>query len=820
MSTAILTCGFIKMAPVVDFLNGLAPVPLGRVLGQAVEQLRIQGDPVSLERAGRLETLAQDGSVDFASIQAEPELLRALWAPGVHALLRRQGDQVLAEVLDETPYLDEPELMAALEDCDDQQRVAILEAMLRQVEMRDRVVEQDLIPMEIGALAHSGGDMDAVVMALLAQAYSLRDARQGSDSSQGTFMMAVMSRPRVVHDTDARGQDVERLVGGVDAVRYTAGRQKRHLPLHGMRVPYRTTALPLECLDAVVGRFALHVFTPTAQQIESAMTSGLIAKMCTGALLVYGPKSFSQSGQDVDQWMEHVCDLAARPDIGTGFLAGYTGAKAVLQKRLPELDGTGGARGLDLGLGVNHLQQGLALASLLTGVAIEDAEIKTLPGGANIHVFTNLAMPISLRISVYDDADLRRTQRLFAIYKNVYSCIIFKELYAWIWHALEQNGGELSDSIVRDAECRHAELMQESEVDIVKIITEVEGMDPDKAVVLGLSLKDARESWRVKKMPLLIQLIRNLFFASYEKQTVEGIERWRLNSAKVRIAIDEWLAQVTDAVATRNPVAGISVPASRDAVRYGLATSLSALRPKDMTFEAMTTLSRLLIRLSADQIERMPNRMKTFIAEARQMTVPQVIPPEIREDLADLAGFIAKAMAGRTPSAEEAHAFFHEAISQRTLTGSTRWKVSTAEFFLQAVDSLKKHLQIAMSLIDTYGPQHAKLAAPYLSQMKAMVTNMDRLLEATRRANGKKVLQPTEIRMLLVALKGLLGEGDRIYVGEEGGSGQGVGESFAAVMTDLGARMALIFAYLDSDDRSGRFPYPTGYGRFLEVRPQ
>ena len=126
------------------------------------------------------------------------------------------------------------------------------------------------------------------------------------------------------------------------------------------------------------------------------------------------------------------------------------------------------------------------------------------------------------------------------------------------------------------------------------------------------------------------------------------------------------------------------------------------------------------------------------------------------------------------------------------------------EMVVEVALSLKIHLETAIRTIDAYGAQHARLAAPLVSQLRAMIWNMELLAKLVQEKNQRKVMSSQELLGVLHAIKSLLTEGDRLYL---------AGETMEGVMRDLEARMDMVHAYLLDIHSS---PYPRGQGVFLD----
>ncbi len=135
-----------------------------------------------------------------------------------------------------------------------------------------------------------------------------------------------------------------------------------------------------------------------------------------------------------------------------------------------------------------------------------------------------------------------------------------------------------------------------------------------------------------------------------------------------------------------------------------------------------------------------------------------------------------------------------------------RWKDVRVEMVVEVALSLKIHLETAIRTIDAYGAQHARLAAPLVSQLRAMIWNMQLLAELVREKNQKEPMSSQGLLGVLHAIKSLITEGDRLYL---------AGEAMEDVMRDLKARMDMLHAYLLGIHE---VPYPQGRRIFLNRR--
>ncbi len=693
----------------------------------------------------------------------------------INQALRAGGDHLLQTSLSEPflyPGFEVAALQKALVGLSDEQRVAVLGAAERQSAEWERVTRTDSVPMSAGAIAHSYGDFDAVMMLLIQQGLAHRAARsKPEDPSQSPYLVAMRSRL----NTDDRS--------GVESLQYTGGIHKRRGSLHKFPEPFRTIAFHLEHADNLVGRFDLHCLTPIASRIEDVFSSKLAQQLRYGSLVLYSPKSFSPTGLDMDQWTERVLKGTGREgEVATAYVSGFAGANAIFTNDLPYLEDER-TQGLHLGIGTTNLERGLALAMLLTDSTRDQSET-TMVGGAQVYTFKNLFLDRPLVVSVYDDPDLRKTQLLYSHYKNIYSGINTEDLFQYIWAQLEESQGQINSGMIQTAEKFYEGLMQNSQQEILEILTKVEGIPSEKAKVLPLTESDARESWRVKDMGRFFALIKNLFFDIYD-------ENGQFNARKFTAARDAWIRDLASGriFATRNPAAGASIAAGNEAFRYLLVNDLYDLMPPGVVFEGLNTALNLDHRLMAEQLEALPPRVKDFIEKARQLRRPQVIPIAVRDQLSHLASCLVRLSSGQPPATVvEAEAFLIRPVKPDELTRTFKWTGNlTVITFLKAVSSLKTHLEAASSGISNGSPQRAKLAQPLVREISRMIKGIQQIEEETRKANAKKPLENAQLQRLMHALKLLILEGDRFYI---------VDEDVRGVMRNLRGRILGIISYL------------------------
>lgn len=470
---------------------------------------------------------------------------------------------------------------------DDFKKEDLVKAAQRQSGMWQKLDKVKCISIEEGGLAHSGGDYDSVALLLLTQGLVFRQ-------KENPCLVTILTRS-----------------GNEEALAYTAGVHKRGLPLHQYPLPFQSVAFPPEGSDFISHKFELHLLTPTAERMEKSFHEEVVQAMPAEAVLMYSPKSFSPHGYTMDEWVEVILKKVGRSDIIRVFVSGFLGARAVFHNDFPLLQEEG-VKGLHLGLGVSNIQKGLRLASLLTGIPVEKSLISKVAGVA-LFTFKNLSLPRPLVISVYGDKDLCRMQLLFAIYKNVFSVLHGKELFRWIWKEMDHLKRELSSEIlsrmIQSAEEFYQQRVESSLEELRQLLIDVEGVPPEKAVVLPLSRRDALESWRVKDMGHLFMLIKNLFF--------DPLGNGHVDRALLERALSDWKSGIQKVFATRNPAAGAAVAASREAQRYGVVEDPLSLIPSNVTYEGLNTAVHLDRRLNPEQMKRLPQELKDLIEELR-----------------------------------------------------------------------------------------------------------------------------------------------------------------------------------------------------------
>ncbi len=437
-----------------------------------------------------------------------------------------------------------------------------------------------------GFLLHSGGDFDAALSLFFTQA--LFETHK-NDLNPNVCLAATLSRP-----------------GNALALRYTAGIHKRGLPLHQYTPPFQTIAFPHSEEEYLSSFFETHLITPTAERIEITLREKLIEKMPKGAVLFYSPKSFSPSGFTIDEWLEKILQKTKRKDLTTIYVSGFMGAKAVFNQTLPYFH---------LGFGSNNLEKALELASFLTGQNKEDA--KKQEGENTFYVFENLSLKYPLKITVFADLELCKSQVLYSIYKNTMSVIQGWKMFYWLWAEYEINPSSHSDTplTLERLQKYHQELLLEFEKSIESILTQVEGIHPQHAIPLPPVQEDARESWKILDFKKLIFLIQELH--QLKKRSLR-------NPLILEQTLKEWKMNIQQVFSTRNPAAGAALAASIEALRAGIIENPYQLIPENVTYEGVNTAIHLDRRLTGEQMEKLPENLQELIRELRPIRLMQI----------------------------------------------------------------------------------------------------------------------------------------------------------------------------------------------------
>ena len=771
-------------APLLEGSSQPATVPLHEAMVRATN---LPDSPEALEEVTAL-LLADENDPILARV-APAAVAQQLEEVGQSALdqfidegKQRYLSQPVAEVLRETFRRPHPVTKQA------PGRVALLEAAGRQQRVWQLLKEQPEISAHEGALS-SGGDFDATMMLLYQQGSRFLWNRALKPGRSDPALAAVMTRP---------GSDV-------DALRYSAGIHKRGLPLHQMNRPFQTTAFPQSVEEGLRKIFQLQFATPTGERIETALSPDVIRELAYEGMLVYSTKSFSPNGHDVDEWIDKVRAENDRADLATNYISGFTGAKAIFAEELPQLNEFG-VNGLHLGFGVSHLTAGLKLALLMTGhdegsegalmEVVDRVAETTVQGGATIYTFKNLSLTRPVVIDVYDDADLRKTQRLFAIYKNVYSGILGQQIFDWIFARLQQNGFTESSELISEAERTYQTMMEDAEAELRQILIDVEGIPEEKAVILELSRIDARASWQMRSggMGRLVRLISNYFA---KKDQVDPDIRQQLN----KVALEKWLSEIGSVYATRNTMGGTAVAAGTEATRYMLTQDPYALLPQDITFEGLMTTRKLHVRLK-DKMQHLPERVQNYIETVRHIRQPTLFPPEVRRSLSLLTHFMETRASGDEPTREEIEIFLGREATDKEVEDVFRWRATlTADDFVQAVRALINNMMVAQEMIAVQATKHRHLVVDGKRQLRIINVALLGLIKQAEAANERKDLTPLDVQRLLHALKMLIMEGDRVYLGD----------SYIDVFADMNERMQLMVEFLNNhglEPGTSLRPYP------------
>ncbi len=435
-----------------------------------------------------------------------------------------------------------------------------------------------------GVLLHSGGDFDAALGLFFTQAlFELHK----QDIKPKIFLAAALTRP-----------------SNAQALSYTAGLHKRTLALHQYTFPFQTIAFPHQEEEYLTPFFQTHLITPTAERIETVLHENLITQMPKHALLLYSPKSFSPNGFTINEWLEKVSQTTKRKDLVGIYVSGFMGAKAIFNQTLPYFH---------LGLGTNHLEKTLELASFLTQQKVEEA--KKHEGENIFYTFENLSLKHPLKITVFSDPALCKSQELYSIYKNTLSVIQGRRMFYWAWNEYELNSSELDSDLIDRAKVYHQKLIQESQREIQFILTEVEGIPTHQAIALKPVQDDMEESWKILDFQKLLLLSKELHDLKKNRSK---------HSLMADQTLRDWKKGIQQVFSTRNPAAGAALAASIEALRAGIVENPYQLIPDNVTYEGVNTAIHLDRRLNREEMEKLPESVQELIRELRPIRLMQV----------------------------------------------------------------------------------------------------------------------------------------------------------------------------------------------------
>jgi hypothetical protein len=684
-------------------------------------------------------------------IQEDPLGLARIEPVIAEAMLARDDRLAsLMEILDPNILPTPAAVHESMNDFGGIKRIDIFEAAQRMTGVHRSLASTERVPIELGGLAHSTGSFNVLMHRIMAQ--GLHELWMGAGGQGPTpLILTVLSH-----------RDMP------DALRYTAGIHRKGIDIHGKkqdgpRLPlaFLPTAFPPAFCTALSGIFELHLMTLQARHMPTLFSADRLAVLARDALCVTAIKAF-EGGLDPLKYFDGGRGRERR-DLSVVDVSGYTGTKGMLAgaPRYPPMPFNLG-RGLAIAVlakdGKARLDQLQRYAAVLSA-GIEPEE-KKVGSAARVFHYVNTGLRIPVSVEVAANTRLQRLNKLWAIYKNVYSGIIGAAVFRHVLEQVLTRRGESVQTIAGEiVNGFYQDCLNKGRSEIMDLLRKVEGLEFSDSEILEVSIADALESWKAENLEKLVKVTRRLFLGCFDR---EGrFQRQVFDGRK-----EEIMTAFGQIWATRNPDGGQRVAASRALFKffyqYGVIDSLNDLLDGTAVLEGYETMLHIGDRHDEAKIAKFSAWFQEYYAEALGWRNPSALPVPVRRRLRLLAEALGRRFAGMAMTQIQASALLGVPVDREYLDSPAAMssKIGVDEV-LASSSALREHLTYGIELIESRG--ESELTQPLLRHLRGMIDTMfliERMIEAKRKRLAKG---DESLRKLTRAFERFIAIGEEMY---------------------------------------------------------